>query len=182
MEEEIRQDLLAILRETLASLEKEDYASLKEISDHTIHNASIFQDQDSLSIAVLVYALYKIISKVHEKNICETVKTSLHQAEENLQNNNIEKYQEIIRTLFKIVAETDDRLHLYIQEVVDGAQIKKGSKLFEHGLSLARAAELLGISRWELMQYVGKTRLAEQIVGKIDVRDRVRFARRIFGV
>ncbi|MBI4150081.1 hypothetical protein HY488_01625 [Candidatus Woesearchaeota archaeon] len=184
MQQEIRQDILAILQETLTALKKEDYGELKVISDHTIHNASIFQDQDSLSIAVLVYALYKILGQGIEtdKHVAVTCMRVLEDADHFLQEEKIDAYRDIIRKLFKIVSETDEHMHLYIREVVDQAQIKKGSKLFEHGISLARAAELLGISRWELMQYIGKTRLPEQIVGGVLVRDRVRYARKIFGV
>lgn len=184
MEQEIRRDILAILQETIATLRKKEYAELKVISDHTIHNASIFQDQDSLSVAVLVYALYKILVRESEmdKVNCNQVIAILDDAYRHLQQNDVDRYRDIIRQLFKLVSETHEHIHLYIREVVDQAQIKKGSKLFEHGLSLARAAELLGISRWELMQYVGKTRLAEQIVGGVDVRDRLHYARKIFGV
>ncbi len=182
MQPEIRQDLLAILQETVTALKQGDYASLKEISNHTVHNASIFQDQDSLSIAVLVYAIHKIM--VHEyktKEIENTFIARLEEAHRLLGQNEIEAYRNTIRTLFKLVSERDDQIHLYIRLVVDQAQIKKGSKLFEHGISLARAAELLGISRWELMQYIGKTRLPEQIPGKVDVRERLRYTRTIFG-
>jgi len=184
MEQEIRTDILAILQETIDMLKKEDYASLLEISNHTIHDASIFQDQDSLSVAVLVYALYKILGRSREtcKDLCSKSLDVLQNAHDLLQREDYEGYRDIIRKVFKFVSETDDHLHMYISEVVDQAQIKKGSKLFEHGLSLARAAELLGISRWELMQYVGKTRLPEQIVGSMDIRDRVRYARKIFGI
>ena len=178
--EEIYGDILSILQETLTALKKGDYTALKEISNHTIHNASIFQDQDSLSIAVLIYAVHKIMVSEHKSQIMPNLVTSLEQAQHALEQQNMAEYRIIIRNLFKLVAETDEHLHLYIRVVIDQAQIKKGSKLFEHGISLARAAELLGISRWELMQYIGKTRLPEQIPSNMDVRDRVKYARKIF--
>jgi hypothetical protein len=184
MEQEIRQDILAVLQDTLAAIHDEDYAKLLDISNHTIHNASIFQDQDSLSLAVLVYALYKILGQSREacRGVCQSARDRLQAAHDSLKAGDEEAYRDTIRTLFKIISATDDSFHMYIRKVVDQAQIKKGSKLFEHGISLARAAELLGISRWELMQYVGRTRLAEQMPGTLDVRDRVRYARKIFGV
>ena len=79
--EEIYGDILSILQETLTALKKGDYTALKEISNHTIHNASIFQDQDSLSIAVLIYAVHKIMVSEHKSQIMPNLVTSLEQAQ-----------------------------------------------------------------------------------------------------
>ena len=77
----------------------------------------------------------------------------------------------------------DERLPYFIQEIIEKAKISKGSKIYEHGLSLRRASELLGISQWQLMHYVGKTRIADtEAPPRISTKDRLRYAKSIFGL
>ncbi|HLC80681.1 MAG TPA: hypothetical protein VJG31_02825, partial [Candidatus Nanoarchaeia archaeon] len=64
MNQVIREDLLKELDEVIEILkvrEGADIAKLEEVSNHTIHDASVFQDIDAIQIAVLVYSLYKIV-------------------------------------------------------------------------------------------------------------------------
>ena len=63
MEYVIRKDVVGILRKAIQDVEKEDISALSELSDHAIHDASIFQDKDSIKIAVVIYALSKIIPR-----------------------------------------------------------------------------------------------------------------------
>ena len=69
---------------------------------------------------------------------------------------------------------------MYIHEVINQAQIKKGCKLCEHGISIARASEVLGISQWELMHYIGKTTLIDQFSEPVNVTKRLKIARSMF--
>ena len=81
--------------------------------------------------------------------------------------------------LYCIISTIDSKLKLYIGEVITQAEIKKGSKLYAHGISLGRAAEVLGISQWELMFYIGKTKLID-VKGCVGVRERLNYARSLF--
>ena len=66
MKELIRKDILKILQRLTDILEKkeeQDYIELKGLSNRTIHNSSIFQDEDSISIAVMVYAIAKMMDR-----------------------------------------------------------------------------------------------------------------------
>src|SRR3989344_9523517 len=52
-----------ILEETKISLKQNDSIKLKELSNQTIHAASIYQDTDSISIAIITYSLSKILER-----------------------------------------------------------------------------------------------------------------------
>ena len=68
----------------------------------------------------------------------------------------------------------------YIDEFINQAEIKKGTKIYDHGVSLGQAANILGISQWELMNYVGKTRFGEPIYDRPDTIDKIKFTRGLF--
>ncbi len=126
----------------------------------------------------MVYSLSKVIER---KGISDYAVLSnlLKDAKENLEEGKIEKYREGIKKLFVFISKIDSELKLYIEKVINQAQIKEGSKLYEHGLSLARVSEILGISQWELMFYVGKTKLSD-ISEEINVKKRLDYTRGLF--
>ncbi len=183
MHDTIKKDMLAVLSELVEILkvrEESDIAQIKELSNHVIHNASIFQDEDSISVAVLIYSLSKIMERREKDLDYGRILGMLNLCISNLKNNNGEGFRKSVKSIFSFIRAIDKKLKLYIHEVINQAQIKKGCKLCEHGISVARASEVLGISQWELMHYVGKTTLIDQLSEPIDVSKRLKFARSLF--
>jgi len=178
---EVKTDILSILKEAVAAISDGDMMKLSELSNHTIHNASIFQDEDSISIAVVIYALSKIFGREHgvvDKNILE----QLRAASQSLERDNFGRFKDTIHEITKTISSLDSKLKLYIEEVVNQAQIRKGSKIYEHGISLARASEMLGISQWELMSYVDKTQIIDRAEKARKAKNRIIFTRRLFNL
>jgi len=182
MDEVVKKDILKVLFDVATILEVEeetDIVELRELSNHTIHNASIFQDEDSVSIAILIYSLSKVIERREGKINYNVLLNLITDSKKNLEQDNVDGYRKVIRKLFDFISSIDTKLKFYIEEVINQAQIKKGSKLYEHGISMTRAAEILGISQWELMFYVGKTRLTDA-KGGVNVKERLNYARGLF--
>ncbi len=181
MEDQTRLLILQTLDFIIQALQKGDMLLIKSLSDRTIKSASIFQDPDSISIAIITYSLSKILER-HEECLEECSKLiKLFQAlKEDLEKNDITSFKEIEKKVLEFISRLDSKLGIYIEEVVEKARIKKGSKLYEHGLSSGRAAELLGISKWELMSYIGKTKIPDIEENPVSVKSRLNFAREIF--
>jgi hypothetical protein len=178
MNEKVKRDIISILDDSLEYIYCKDTSKIKELSNHTIHNASIFQDQDSLSIAVIMYALSKIFDR--KGYVSKNIVNNLKRAKSSLNQNNFDLYRKTINGLMKNISKEDTKLKLYIQEVIEQAQIKKGSKLYDHGISMAQAASLLGISQWDLMNYVGKTKISDTFKEAVPVMKRLKFTRGLF--
>ncbi len=183
MNDIIKKDILAVLNDLVEILkvkEENGIAEIKDLSNHVIHNASVFQDEDSISVAILIYALSKIIDRKHKGLDYSKVLSMLNSSISNLKNNDDEEFRKSIKSIFNFVRTMDEKLRLYIHEVINQAQIKKGCKLCEHGISIARASEVLGISQWELMQYLGKTTLIDKFSEPVNVSYRLKIARSLF--
>ena len=183
MHDIIKKDIMAVLSgliEILKIKENGDIAQIKELSNHVIHNASIFQDEDSISVAILIYSLSKIIERKQKDLDYNKVLGMLNSCISDLKNNEDDLFRKSIKNIFNFIRTMDEKLKLYIHEVINQAQIKKGCKLCEHGISVARASEVLGISRWELMHYLGKTTVIDQFNGPVNISGRLKFARGLF--
>lgn len=179
----VKKDILEVLNELieiLKSKEESDIADIKELSNHVIHNASIFQDEDSVSVAVLIYSLSKIIERKQKDVDYGRIFSMLNSCISGLKNNDDESFRKSIKNMFNFIRAIDSKLRIYIHEVINHSQIKKGCKLCEHGISVARAAEVLGISQWELLQYMGKTTLVDQFSEPVNVSKRLKIARGLF--
>lgn len=183
MHDIIKKDIIAVLSELAEILkvkEESDIAQIKELSNHVIHNASVFQDEDSVSVAILIYSLSKIIERKQRDLDYNKVISIVNSCISSLKNNDDNAFRKSIKSIFDFIRNIDAKLKLYIHEVINQAQIKKGCKLCEHGISAARAAEVLGISQWELMHYMGKTTIIDKFSEPIDVSKRLKIARGLF--
>ena len=183
MHDVIKKDIIAVLSDLIEILkikEESDIIQIKELSNHVIHNASIFQDEDSVSVAILIYSLSKIIERKQREMDYNKVLSMLNSCILNLKNNDDNGFRKSIKGIFDFIRTMDQKLKLYINEVINQAQIKKGCKLCEHGISIARASEVLGISQWELMHYMGKTTIIDKFSEPIDVSKRLKIARSLF--
>ncbi|MBI4918386.1 hypothetical protein HY837_00520 [archaeon] len=176
----VKKDVVDILKEAIIALKNNQHHILSELSNHVIHDASIYQDSDSLTIAVFVYALSKVVQRCCEKNIdYTTILPKLSSLLNSLQQHNYKKYNRELQGLMRYIEKIDDQLKLYIEEVMDKAKIKKASKLHEHGLSIGRTAEILGISQWDLLNYVGKTSVTP-VKEITEINERLNYARDLF--
>ncbi len=175
----IKKDILDVLNTALQGIERCDSVLLKKASDQIIHTASIFQSEESIVTAVLVYAISKLI----ERNQCtEQIKKLLSNAREEVVKENIERYNIQAHEILQEISKVDEMVKKYVQRVVEFAQIKKGSRIYEHGISLAKTAEILGITQWELMGYIGKTNIHEFTIEKHNVKSRIALAKKIFDI
>ncbi len=130
---------------------------------------------------MIAFSLFKISQRVRDqKRFAKKVQGVLTRLKEDLQAGEAQSYRLRIKKLFEKISDIDNKFKRYVDEVISHAQVKKGTKVYEHGVSIARAAEILGVSHWELMSYVGKTGIPERERVSETIIQRMRLARRLF--
>ena len=187
MEEKVKKDILEILKGSIKAISEDDTVKLKELSNHTLHDASILQDEYSISIAVIIYSIAKIFERPRYKKYKEwptfynNLAKELRNAKRALEKDSIVEYEHSIQNLLQAIDRLGKKFRKYIIEVINKAKISKASRIHEHGLSIGRTAELLGITEWELMDYIGETGIADVAYSVTkSIKDRMKVARRIF--
>ena len=166
-----KDNVLRILKETKRAVKSEDNVKLKELSNQTIHTASIYQDADNIAIAVLIYALSKILERKNFQQyrnyhrffrrfmIC--IDRAISALEKN-QDNYLRAQLTCIR---KEINNLTGNLKKHVKEVFRKAEINKASRIYEHGISMQQTAHLLGISVWDLAEYTGATGIGDVNLG-----------------
>lgn len=174
----VNDDIFAVLQNAIKSVKEGDLFALREESDHIVHSSAIYQRQESIQTAVIIYALAKILER--GKTIDAAVLDAMQHAAEYIKAGNLKGFNTEIKGLFDMIVKVDDQLSKYMQHIITEAQIKKGSRVYEHGISLGKTAEIFGLSHWELMKYIGNTKMSEETADTVPVRQRLLFARQLF--
>ena len=180
---EVKADILAVLDKLIAILQaKDDKDALegRELSRQVIHDATLFEEKDAISVAVFVYGFSKIMQRMGQDIDYQEFSAPLSAAAKDLEADDLEGFRDTMRKLFRMVSSRDEKINLYVSDVLRHARIKHGSNVCEHGMSCAKSAQLLDVSQWELMQYLGKTTHSEQMGDGHDIRSRLQFARGLF--
>ena len=180
-------NILRILRETKNLIENDNPYDLKNLSNQTIHSATISQDPDNIIVAVLVYSLSKAIGRDHYRNMPgwkefhDATMKNLQTAINALQKNDLDKCRDALGKIRNSLNKIDDNLGIYIKDVFKKAEINKAFKLYEHGLSSEQTAKLLGVSLWDLSTYIGQSTISEAKVAiSMPIKQRIKIAEDIF--
>ena len=115
MDEIVKKDALKIVDRVIEILkvkDEKDVSELKDLSNHTIHNASVFQDECSVSIAVVIYALSKIIERNLDQLNYNKIIGFLEKTKSALKNNEAHNLKLAIRKLFSEISAIDNKLSL----------------------------------------------------------------------
>ena len=179
--------ILEILKDSLNAIAFNKTNNLREYSDKIIHSASIYQDENIVSVSVLIYALSKIYERKNYRNcrdwekFNQIVVINLKKAVETLEKDNDSDYYKAIKGISESINGLDRKLKLYIEQVFEKAKIHRASRLHEHGISVGRTADILGISKWEIMDYIGHTGISDVKESKtLPIDRRLKKAREIF--
>lgn len=174
-----------ILEQSKSALTNKEALKLKDLSNQTIHDACNFQDAGSITIAVLLYALSKIIqrsdfSRMNWNLFLKKFNSTLDLAIKALKQNNQDKYQEYIQQARKVLESQAINIKPYIIEVLKKAAINKGSRIHAHGISLEKTAKLLNTTQWELSEYIGQKMKYEKNNQTINTKTRAQMALEFF--
>ncbi len=172
-------DITNLLPRIILALEEKRFDELQKLSNQTIHNSSIFQDQYSIELAISVYSLNKILEQKPE--LSHEFEHLFQLALEQIKTANMSGYDQIIKEILTTISQREKNFQRNIRHIIQQAKIQKGSALYYHGLTLAQSAQALGISQWELYNYIGKTRINDDGTDSVqNLRKRLAYARSLF--
>ena len=163
---EVEHKVIILEEAKQALLDKNGYL-LKEISNRTVHSSSSHQDTGSILIAVLIYALSKLIERRDYTRIkdwdemVDKINSLITAAIKAAMEDDEEKFGIFLGKVRKTIEDISADLKPYVQEVMRKACVNKACRIYEHGISMGQTAKLLGITKWELSEYAGQSRASE---------------------
>ena len=181
------ENILRILKETRRAIDEHDSYKIKKLSNQTIHSATISQDPDNIIVAVIVYSIGKIVEREHYhempgwRNFYSSLVSSWDSAIDNLDNNKLKSFRADLGKIRNSLNKISGNLREYMKDVFRKAEINKALKIYEHGLSAEKTADLLGVSLWDLSSYIGQSSIANSSVSEsLPVKKRIKYAEDMF--
>ena len=181
-------NIVRILEETRRAISDNDPYRIKRLSSQTIHSAAVYQDMDNIMVAVLVYALSKIMERDHYREMqgwnefYKAMLKNIDSAIIALEKDDLERFRTAVGKIRGDVEKISSNLKSYMRDVFYKAEVNKASKLYEHGLSLEQTSHLLGVSLWDLSSYVGQSTISEANANiTMPVKQRIKIAEDFFG-
>jgi hypothetical protein len=180
-------NVLRVLKETRTAIEKNDSFMLKSLSNQTVNTSSLTQDSDNIAVAVIVYSLSKIIERQDYrqlpgwKKFYTNILLYMDKSIKDIESKNYEMFRDDFKMIRGSIENLSGKLKKYIKEVLRNAEINKASRLYEHGISMEQTANLLGVTLYELADYVGKTGIPDVPENKtMNTKERIKLAMEIF--
>lgn len=177
--------IASVLRNAIVALRKGDAVTLKALSNETIHCASCLQDSGSITIAILNYAISKLIERnqhIRLKNwpaVMKKIELFYEIAAKEIERGDVGSYEANIIQARRVITGLSD-LKQAIHEVMNKASINKASKIYEHGISMGQVSNLLGVTQWELSEYAAANMPESRFATTTDVRKRAAMALEFF--
>ncbi len=182
-----KKHILRILVESREAVEREDVVKLKDLSNQTIHSASIHKDIDSVAIAIIIYSLSKIIERKNYRHYKDWKRFFNHflkhldNAILGLEEDNLRKFRSELEGVREDIEKLSPHFKKHIKDVFRRSSINKASRIYEHGISMEHTAKLLGITMWELAEYAGKTGIGDvNLSVTLDVNRRIKLVEELF--
>lgn len=182
-----KEHVLQVLKEAKSAARNEDVIVLKSLSNQTIHSASIFEDNDNIMVAVLIYALSKLIERKKTysdpdyKIFIDYYNKMIDDSIFHISKNDFVSFSDNLKDLMKKTEKLSVHLKESLKDMFQKAKINKASKVYEHGISMEKTANLLGISLWEIAEYTGQSNIHDLNLTKtLDIKKRIKNAMEIF--
>jgi hypothetical protein len=160
------------------AFEAGDDVYLRRIALQLAREAAVEQSSWKAKLAVIAYALSKLLTKAHFINspnwprYRNIILSALRDVEKGRESEPIERVERIIRKI-----DADDG-H-FIRNIIDKARSKMAAEAYTTGISLSLAATLFDADIADLADYVGKTKVHDEHEPKIGIKDRVEALRRL---
>lgn len=180
-------NIIRILKETQKAIRSEDTGEIKNLSNQTIHSASITQDPDNVMVAVAVYVVGKILERENYRRmdgwdqVYKGITKNLDLAVKSLEKDDLETFRVALGELRQSANKVEGDLRRYIQDIFYKASVNKAFKIYEHGVSSESTAKLLGVSLWDLSSFIGQTSVNESHFNiAVPLKNRIKTAEEFF--
>lgn len=181
------ENILRILKETLKAIEENDSFKLRSLSNQTMNTSSLSQDSDNIAVAVIVYSLSKIVERQDYRQLpgwnsfYKKILLYLDKSITDVEKKQYDKFRDDFKTIRGSIDNLSGKLKKYIKEVIRSAEVNKASRIYEHGISMEQTANLLGVTLYELADYVGKTGISDVPENKtMGTKERIKLAMEMF--
>ncbi len=171
-------DCMARCRKGIGSKNARD---LREVTSLCTSKLAVDEQPIHFTLALLSYVLAKLIQKPRYRTpqLFAKVLHYFAKSEEQVRKNRLKEAQQSLESALSAVGILEKKDPRFVYNIVEKGRTKIAALLYAQGLSLARAVSLTGAQKHEVLEYSGKTVMADRFGKSISVDERLKYARKI---
>ncbi len=155
---------------------------MRKVNDIVLDEATIEFSPELYSLAVVSYALSKILSKPRYyqsqyregfKRIEQVLRHMLRVSRDR------KKYRNALDNLEESILNLESADRRYVKSLMDKGKLKMAAILYAQGVSLGLASEVTNIPQQEIMDYAGKTMMFDRMKEAVPLYMRKKMAKRM---
>ncbi|MCS7109585.1 MAG: hypothetical protein NZ903_02200 [Candidatus Micrarchaeota archaeon] len=177
---EEKQNMFEIVQQIKSAFKEYDIKKLREINN--ICEKNILTDERLyFTLALLSYTLAKVLTKGRFRNpsLYQKIDVTLFQALNFAKTNDEIAVINSSWKILEIITNFDEKDKRYIIGLIEKGRTKIAASLYAQGLSLSRVISITGAQKHEVLNYSGKTVMADRVGKTISVKERLSIAKRI---
>lgn len=178
--------ILRYLREfsqsILTSFRKRNQRALRKINDDVLSAAATELDKNLFDLAVLSYALSKIVSKPRflDREYDSRLRAIERALSDLLDMSNApdEQVSRFVHAVEKSIGSLEKDDPRFITTIINKGKLKMAATLYAQGMSLGVASEMSNLEQQEVLDYAGETMMFDRIKDEKGIRERMKLARK----
>ncbi len=170
----------------LTAFERRRSRDLRKLNDRILKEAAVDFSRSLFRLAVLSYVLAKITQKsrlVKEENKkqLDMISRRLKRAASSIgtvdEKNLMKRFNDVEAAIISL----EERDRRYLTSLVEKGELKTAATMYAQGISLGVASDMTGMEKQEILDYAGETMMFERVRQEINIKERVKMARRFIG-
>ncbi|VVB73872.1 Uncharacterised protein [uncultured archaeon] len=160
---------------------KRDSHELREVMNHCAAKLITEEQHAYFLMALIAYILSKIAQKprYRDPKVFRNIEVSLANSLAHAKLNNMTALNRSLDGLLAAITELEKVDRRFVTNVVEKGRTKIAALLYAQGISLNRALVLTGARKQEVLNYSGKTMMADRFGRTLPASERLKNARRI---
>jgi hypothetical protein len=176
--------LKELTHDVLNAFMKKNQKKMKKANSRIAEELMASFSEELFRLAVISYSLYKIMSKprFYRKQYgqgMERIGQILGYMERKAGRK--KEYLVAADNFRETILEMESEDPRFVKSLIDKGKLKTAVVLYAQGMSLSLASELTRIPKQDIMDYTGKTMMADRVEEAIGISERIKNAKRIFG-
>jgi len=176
--------LKELTHEVMDAFSKKNQKKMRKTNDKILAELMISFTKEMFNLAVISYVLSKVLAKPRfygraYKEMMDRILQVLGHMERSA--GDPEKYNIAAGNLEETIGQMESEDQRFVKSLVEKGKLKTAAILYAQGMSLSLAAEVTGMSKQDIMDYSGKTMMADRVTEAVDISDRVKKAKKAFG-
>jgi hypothetical protein len=166
------------------SFKKRNEKKLRKLHDEFLAEAIMRSSKLFFELGVVSYVLSKILSKprfLTEKYEDELgrIENLLKQFESGVGKKTDDEFFDIIKKIEVIINNMEAQDRRFFLGLLAKGRVKSAATMYAKGVSLGLSAEMSGVEQQEIQKYAGDSMMFDRLKDEIDIRERVKKARRL---